>query len=138
MTPTRSRPSLLSDSEVEELRDEAEAELTDRCTVQGLTWNADKNLWEPPYVVEDTNVPCSIASLSRLRDPNIATIVQSMNISFEAYRQVTLPVGRIEIKPDKQILKEPVTDTSARYQVVQAVQADETSPLTLILHCRKL
>lgn len=109
-----------------------------RCTVEGLTYNSGKDLYEPPYVTKKAHVFASISSLASIRDPNITTVVQSLNISFEAYRQISIAAGTVEIKPDDLIVKEPVTTQSDAYQVVEAVQADETSPLSLILHCRKL
>lgn len=129
---------LLSASEVADLRAEAIDEMSDLCTVQSLTYNAPKKLYEPPYINLRTGVPCKIASLASMTDPDVATYVQTLNISFETYRQITLPVGLVTVRPDYRIVKEPVGAGADTYLVVQAVAPDETSPLTLRLHCRKL
>lgn len=109
-----------------------------RCTVYGLTYNSQKGLDEPSTTPLKQHVPCSIMSVSSIRDPNITSIVQSLNISYEQYRRIEIPYGTVSIKQDYRLVKEPVKTTSDTYQVVEAVQPDETTPLSLILHCRKL
>jgi hypothetical protein len=108
------------------------------CTIRGLTWNATKKLWLPPYQVKAENIPCSIHSLATLRDPDIADYIRTINISQMLYRRITLPYGLVQIVADDQIIKEPVTGVSDRYVVVEAVAPDETSSISLILHCRKV
>lgn len=109
------------------------------CTVKGLTYNAVNGLYEPPYVNVATGLYCSIKSLTSISDPNIASVVQTLEISFRAYRLITVPYGLVTVLRDFIIAREPyVEGVSATYQVVEAVAPDETASVELILHCRKL
>jgi hypothetical protein len=109
-----------------------------KCTVQGLTYNATKKLWAPPMVAKKEGLYCSISSLASLRDPDLATYVQTINISVMLYRRITFAYGEASVRAGDIIIKEPVSATSHRYVVVEAVAPDETSPLNVVLHCRKL
>lgn len=116
----------------------AERFMNGRCTIRDLTYNVTKKLYEPPFVDIATGVPCDIQSLATLQDPDVATYVKSLDISFQAYRRIAIPVGTATVRPDARIVTEPLGAGSSTYLVVQAVAPDETIPVELVLHCRKL
>lgn len=107
-------------------------------TVQGLTYNATKKLYEPPLTNKAEDVPFSVASITSIKDPDIASEARRLNITFERYRRLTGPYGVVSVRRDDQLVKQPVGAGSDRYIVVEAIAPDETSPLELILHCQKL
>lgn len=108
------------------------------CTIQGPTWNPTKKLYGPPYIVRDTGVYASIRSLASLRDPDVYSKVQELNISYNAYRQITIPHSDTAPVRDDRIVKEPVSATSDVYQVIEAIAPDETTPMAWLLHCQKV
>lgn len=111
--------------------------LMQRCSILGAIYNSTKELWEPSDTVTKAHVPCFITSLPRLRDPVAISTAQSLDISFTAYRQITVPIGTA-VRARDRIKAEPVKADSSVYEVVEVMSADESPALLLVLHCRKL
>jgi hypothetical protein len=108
-----------------------------KCSILGAVYSSSKELWEPSDVVTKAHVPCFITSLPRLRDPLAISVAQSLDISFTAYRQITVPIGTA-VKARDRIKVEPIKADSATYEVVEVMSQDESPALLLVLHCRKL
>ena len=108
------------------------------CTVSGLTYYSATKLYGPPRVVKAVDVYMTIISLASLTDPDVASMVRELNISYNAYRRITCPYDVVAIVRDDRIFVQPIVSGSRVYQVVEVVADDENAPVELVMHCQKV
>lgn len=119
--------------ELADMRAEVALSLDDIGSLSGFTYNSGTDTWGLPVVVKIAKTPVEIRTIASVVDPAIMSVVQSLNISYEQYRQLVIPYTKVAIRPD-----DTMKVRGSVYVVVQAMQPDETEPLEIVLHCRKL
>lgn len=110
------------------------------CTLLRGTYDARSELTGPPYnpVPGGSGLPVSVNSSSSFEDPDVDTVLKQAEISIQEYRRLTMPFGLVEVRKDDMFVKEPVNPNSDKYLVIEVIAPDETSPLSLFMHCQKM
>jgi hypothetical protein len=121
-------------AELAQIRADFAAINGDTAALTGLTYNSTTELYGPPYATKAARVAVEVHSLASLHDPDLQSYALGHDISFEQYRQVTAAYS------SKWTARagDRWTVRGHEYEIVEAVQPDETEVFQIVTHCRKL
>ena len=114
-----------------------EGQLGDLLELWGPTWDPVRKINRMPVSRREANIPGDVAMSNKISETLLMDIAGRYNIRVEDYRLITVPLWVLQRYPniDNNFQFRKPGET---YTVLEPEGSDETQPIMLQIHCRRV